>query len=460
MKVTSKAIIALTAITMAFTATAVTARPGGGPGGFGGRGNGGHHGGNTPQVRNESRPAPNNNSSRPAPNYSRPESNRPAPNATRPDSANRPSVRPDSGNRPAPGGNRPDNNSNRPSVRPERRSGDNDSNRPSVRPDNRPDNGGNRPSVRPDNRPDNGNRPAPRDNNRPGYGNASGNNRPNPGYTPGRTDRPGDRTPNGNYGRTSRPADRVPGGPSYNSRPGGRIMNGNGGRIMGPGGPGAPGPGYGPKPGYMPKRPPIYDNRAPIYRDHRYYYGGGHHAYRYGWWNFRPHYGRNRRSAFFFYGALTYMLLDHVINRHYTYPTYVVTYDYGRDYYLEDAKVPSLARIAFDDIAAGWRSSRAQEVARYIKSDDIAVLLDGSFEYYVSAKDYENMLYDAMDSIDTIDFNWYAIRRASDSTYTAYGVHTYYDEEGYTKSVYASYRVKVSGGTARLIEVGSSESRL
>ena len=451
MKVTSKAIIALTAITMAFTATAVTARPGGGPGGFGGRGNGGHHGGNTPQVRNESRPAPN---------YSRPESNRPAPNATRPDSANRPSVRPDSGNRPAPGGNRPDNNSNRPSVRPERRSGDNDSNRPSVRPDNRPDNGGNRPSVRPDNRPDNGNRPAPRDNNRPGYGNASGNNRPNPGYTPGRTDRPGDRTPNGNYGRTSRPADRVPGGPSYNSRPGGRIMNGNCGRIMGPGGPGAPGPGYGPKPNYVPKRPPIYDNRVPIYRDNRYYYGGGRHGYRYGWWNFRPHYGHNRRSAFFFYGALTYMLLDHVINRHYTYPTYVVTYDYGRDYYLEDAKVPSLARIAFDDIAAGWRSSRAQEVARYIKSDDIAVLLDGSFEYYVSAKDYENMLYDAMDSIDTIDFNWYAIRRASDSTYTAYGVHTYYDEEGYTKSVYASYRVKVSGGTARLIEVGSSESRL
>ena len=211
------------------------------------------------------------------------------------------------------------------------------------------------------------------------------------------------------------------------------------------------------------KRPKINDNYGPVYRDNRYYYSNKQ-PYRFGYWNHVDSKGHNRRSSFFFYGVLSYLMVSHTSHGEYEYPAYIQVYDYpeGAGYYLERyPEVGTELRRVFRTIADGWNEGDASDITRYVKKKDkIAVTLEGNFEYYVSGEDYIDMVYDAIDSIDTLDFTWYQLKKAKDGSYTGNATHKYYDEYGRVRKVYASYRIKKSGGDYKIIEVGSSDRRL
>ncbi|MBP5094316.1 MAG: hypothetical protein J6332_09750 [Abditibacteriota bacterium] len=211
------------------------------------------------------------------------------------------------------------------------------------------------------------------------------------------------------------------------------------------------------------KRPKINDNYGPVYRDNRYYYSNKQ-PYRFGYWNHVSSNGHNSRSAFFYYGVLSYLMVSHTSHSEYEYPSYVQVYDYpeGAGYYLERyPEVGTELRKVFRAIADGWNENNASDITRYVKKKDkIAVMLDGAYEYYVSGEDYIDMVYDAVDSIDTLNFTWYQLKKAKDGSYTGNATHEYYDEYGRVRKVYASYRIKKSGGDYKIIEVGSSEKRL
>ncbi len=94
-----------------------------------------------------------------------------------------------------------------------------------------------------------------------------------------------------------------------------------------------------------------------------------------------------------------------------------------------------------------------------IAGREIAVFLDGSYDYSISSDDYLSMTRDALGDLDTVSFVWDSVRERTDGQVTAFGQHTY-RADGETHTVYISYTLRKSGSSYYVTEIGSSDSPL
>lgn len=176
--------------------------------------------------------------------------------------------------------------------------------------------------------------------------------------------------------------------------------------------------------------------------------------------NYDPFYCR--RSVYFHFGFFPYISYTRVFVRPYEVVSY---YDapiyFGDDGYYLNRHLSSGLDDTLSDIRKAWIDGRPDLIQDHVSSSDqIAILLDGSYDYSVNADDYMQMTSDAIDQMQTVSFTWQGVRRRSDGDYTAFAKHTYRDDSGDRKTVYVSYTLERSGGDYTIDEVGSSSSSL
>jgi hypothetical protein len=183
---------------------------------------------------------------------------------------------------------------------------------------------------------------------------------------------------------------------------------------------------------------------------------------RYGFWCFDNDPLFCRRSVYFYFGYFPYVRVARVWVMPYVvvdyYPTPVVINNGG--YYLARNGNAALD-TALVDIRNAWVNARLDLLRNHVEEEaDIAVLLDGKYDYSLEPEDYVNMTSDALDQMKTSSFTWTTVRHRTDGAYTAFGKHIYLDAEGTEKTVYVSYTLKRDGGTYWITEVGSSAEAL
>ncbi len=214
--------------------------------------------------------------------------------------------------------------------------------------------------------------------------------------------------------------------------------------------------------GYRPAAPyvpPTY--RPPTYRTGFYYYPLSYYdrpCY-FAYW--APVYspGFSYRSVYFSFGLFPYLRVTRISALSYTSVNYVTTPIYVDNVYYRDSRYNYLDDT-LADIRSGWISGRYDLVERHIRSDRmIAVLLDGQYDYSVSADDYLAMTRDALGDIDTTGFVWNKVRERADGTLTAFGEHSF-RSSGTIRTVYVTYTLQRVGNSYYITEVGSSEYRL
>jgi hypothetical protein len=145
-----------------------------------------------------------------------------------------------------------------------------------------------------------------------------------------------------------------------------------------------------------------------------------------------------------------------VVVNYYDAPIY-----FGDDGYYLNRHLSSELDDTLSDIRKAWIDGRPDLIKDHVNSSgEIAILLDGSYDYSVNPDDYMQMTSDAIDQMQTVSFTWQSVRRRSDGDYTAYAKHTYRDDSGDRKTVYVSYTLERDGGEYVIDEVGSSSSPL
>jgi len=170
-------------------------------------------------------------------------------------------------------------------------------------------------------------------------------------------------------------------------------------------------------------------------------------------------------SVYFHYGYFPYIHRSRVLVLTIPVVRYVevpvtVRYRYDDEYYLS---APPRGSIdwALKEIREAWLRGDVDRIERYVERDRrIHVYLDGKYNYSIEGGDYLDMTRDEMARIDTVDLDFYSVRRRGDDTYVAYGAHTFYDPDGSRKTVYVSYTLEKIHGDWVLTEVGSSKSRI
>lgn len=223
----------------------------------------------------------------------------------------------------------------------------------------------------------------------------------------------------------------------------------------GPGGPTR----YTPTPRYIPA-PKSY--KPAVYRGGFYYYPSHRHTrpYHYGHWVWDYYPGWSYRSCYYYFGLFPYIEIVRVVHTPYTYVRYVGTPIYiGGTYYRDDHRYTELD-AALSDIRSAWISGRFDLIEEHVpRSGDIAILLDGRYDYSISTEDYLYMTRDAMAELETISFTWDKVRERSDGRVTGAAQHRF-RENGYTKTVYVGYTLERIGGRYYITEVDSSSSPL
>ena len=217
-----------------------------------------------------------------------------------------------------------------------------------------------------------------------------------------------------------------------------------------------------------------YNNFPGYYPYYAYDYRPGYaypsiYCYYYGW--FPP----------FIQGVRVIYISQHH-GMHYTYidlPNVVIINDsnpyYDDDrYYLEDRNNDSLSS-ALADIRKAWTYSDVDRLMRHVRRDSrIDVFLRDEYSYSLDWRDYSEMTRDAMDNIDTSDFEFYRVRQRDNREVVAYGKHTYYDEDDnkrnddyyYSRSVrnqktvYVTYTLERIGSEWYITETGTSPNKL
>jgi hypothetical protein len=168
-----------------------------------------------------------------------------------------------------------------------------------------------------------------------------------------------------------------------------------------------------------------------------------------------------RKSVYFYFGYFPYVLSTRIHIKPYVSISYCSApiiiensyyLDRQRDHELDD----TLA-----DIRSAWIDGRSDLISRHVNNNrDIAVLLDGSYNYSIDADDYLDMTSDAVDQMKTISFTWQSVRKRTDGSYAAFAKHTYVDQSGIAQTVYVSYTLYGRLGSYDIVEVGSSKSSL
>ncbi|MEN6520226.1 MAG: hypothetical protein ABFD46_03615 [Armatimonadota bacterium] len=212
-------------------------------------------------------------------------------------------------------------------------------------------------------------------------------------------------------------------------------------------------------------------HRPPTYNNGHYYYDHGwpyhyDHPLTYGYWVFDYDCGRSLPSAYYYYGYFPYVSCGRVIIIKRPSVTYVevpiVIHKNSSDsgYYLErGSSVYSIDNVLYD-IEKAWKTSEPSLLLKCVRNNtDIDVLLDGKYSYSLSADDYREMTYDAIDATKTVDFDFESVKSRGDDRVVAYGVHKFYALDGSLKTVYINYEFERRDGNWLLIEVGSSPKR-
>ncbi|MCE5199169.1 MAG: hypothetical protein ABFD54_16230 [Armatimonadota bacterium] len=201
--------------------------------------------------------------------------------------------------------------------------------------------------------------------------------------------------------------------------------------------------------------------QPPSYHESTHYYPSHPTPYHYGHWVFdNRNPSASRRSVYFYYGYFPYMQVTRVHTRPYIIIGYRNTrIVLGEGYYL--SRDNSDLDQALSDIRDAWIDGRYDLIDRHVDSnDEIAVMLDGRYDYSVDANDYADMTSDALDEVRTVSFTWESIRQRTNGDYTAFGKHVFRDSRGDLQTVYVSYTLQRIGSDYTIVEVGSSNSPL
>lgn len=204
-----------------------------------------------------------------------------------------------------------------------------------------------------------------------------------------------------------------------------------------------------------------HNYRPPGHRERNHYYPSRPKPCHYGYWVFDNHnYDACRRSVYFSYGYFPYVQTTHVQTIPYTVPSYQSTRPaLVNGYYL--AKYATLLDNALMEIRDAWMTGKYELIDKHLDSSrTIAVFLDGTYDYSVTASDYADMTCDAIEEIQTVSFMWEDIKQRADSDYTAFGKHIFRNVLGDMQTVYVSYTLQKMGQDYVIIEVGASNSPL
>ena len=171
----------------------------------------------------------------------------------------------------------------------------------------------------------------------------------------------------------------------------------------------------------------------PVYRGGQYYYSTrpGNIGYHYGYWvfnNYNPAF--NCRSAYFYLGFFPYMETVRIHIAPYITMIYIQRPMGSLQQRVLPVEKCELANsdYALSDIQNAWLDGRADLITNHMDSGQtIAVLLDGNYDYSLTATDYYDMTADAIDKIQTVSFTWQETRERTNGDFTAFGKHAYRD---------------------------------
>lgn len=201
---------------------------------------------------------------------------------------------------------------------------------------------------------------------------------------------------------------------------------------------------------YYPYYCPTYDV-AVVYFSPYYFYYGVFPPYIY------------RRHCYFYPPARVYVEIPIYINN------YARGYSDDReDYYLSRRssfeeyyrREPGLER-AVEDLHAAFRYGNIELLVPLTDPNiRIAIFQRGKYEYSLNANDYLDMTRDAMQAIDTIQFDLYRIRRRAEDVYVVSGKHVYRNPEGERRTVYVSFVLERLSGRWVITQVGTAPDRI
>lgn len=206
---------------------------------------------------------------------------------------------------------------------------------------------------------------------------------------------------------------------------------------------------------YMPPK----GYRPPTFREGRYYYSHPNYTRpcSFGFWSLDYYSGFSRRSIYFHYGLFPYIEVTRIIVDSYPAVVYVdqpIYTSYGVSY--QSSRYPGLDD-ALGDIRSAWVSGRYDLIERHVCDRDIAILLDGKYDYSVTSTDYLAMTQDALGEMDTVSFVWDKVQQRRDGTVTAFATHTYRSGDS-TRKVYISFTLQRVDGCYYIVEVGSTQA--
>lgn len=206
----------------------------------------------------------------------------------------------------------------------------------------------------------------------------------------------------------------------------------------------------------------------PVYRGGLYHYTAVPvvKPLNYGHWVFK-HYdsGFDHRSAYFHFGLFPYVEAARIHVLPYVTVAYIgapIILQGGGYYLSRSSSADTPVSGTLSDIRSAWMGGRADLIKSHVDgSKQIAVLLDGKYDYSVDASDYIDMTTDAIGQLHTTSFTWEEVRKRADGDYAAFGKHVYRDSSNQEKTVYVSYTLMpVKHGKFMITEVGSSENPL
>jgi hypothetical protein len=216
-----------------------------------------------------------------------------------------------------------------------------------------------------------------------------------------------------------------------------------------------------------------YDYRhRPSYRGGYYYYGASNwDPYYYGFYCFSYNSAYTYPSLYFYYGTFPYLYRDRVFfmripTRRYVYvPIFIDDEDYYlragryepyRGYYFTSASRREL-RDTLADIREAWERADSDLILRHVRTNErLDVFFKGTYSYSINYDDFRDMTRDAMETVDTISFDWDKTKFRAPDEVVAYGKHKYYDEDDQYSVVSVTYTLERRSGSWYVTEVGSS----
>ena len=126
-------------------------------------------------------------------------------------------------------------------------------------------------------------------------------------------------------------------------------------------------------------------------------------------------------------------------------------------YYLNRSAAQPLD-TALDEIRRAWVLGDIDLLLRHVRSDqEVHVYLKGDYVYSLPAEDYRDLTQDAMKNSITTGFRWINIDRRSNDEVQARAEHTFTDNDGERRTVFATYTLVRIHGAWWVAEVGSSD---